>query len=310
MSKKTTQDFKVNTLIPDMPNEAYHGVKGTFSSSQLKDILEDPELFHAKYIARTMPKEESTAFDVGTYFHTAILEPHKLTIDCAVFEGIRRGKAWDEFQEVNKGKAIITKSEFKTAETIVQAVKNSPVAMNYINSGKSEVSAFVELFVEGGNIYSSGKVLGKDGWENTDYVPSEFAVKLIVKGRADCLGEDFILDLKSTTGNCKVQSATKKKIAQYQYDLSAAFYLDLFSIVLGKQMKTFIWTFASKDMGNCKNWAASSEVIKVGRAKWKKAIIEIARNISNDWQFEDTLDIVETNYFDKEWLEEKEEDLL
>jgi len=308
--KMTSPDSKIvlNELVDDMPNEAYHSTKNTFSSSQLKLMLEDPELFHATYIAKTEERVSIPAFDIGTYFHTMVLEPHKIEEDCAVYPGIRRGKEWEKFKEENEGKAIITKSEHEQAMRIVEAAKNSPVAMNYINNGKPEVSAFIEVVVDSGDIYCGDKVLGKEGWEKTKHKAK--GVNLILKGRADCLGSNYILDLKSTTGNAKSEKSIKDKVNDYYYDLSAAFYLDLFSAVLDKKMETFIWTFASKDIGNCKNWVASRDVIKVGRAKWKKAIVSLAYHTSQNWKFTDTLAVLEPGWGAKEWLEEKEEDML
>ena len=36
-------EVPVNELIADMPDEVYHGLSGSYSSSQLKDIIKDPE---------------------------------------------------------------------------------------------------------------------------------------------------------------------------------------------------------------------------------------------------------------------------
>ena len=302
--------FNKNTLLFDIPNSEYHGVEGTFSSSQLKDILDDPEIFYRKHVSKEIERTSSANFDVGTYYHTAVLEPDKIQEDCVVFEGIRRGKKWEQFKEDHADKAIITKSEFATASAIIEATKNSEVAMGYIEQGQPEVSAFIELVVDGPDIYCEGKLLTDLGWRKTPQKPSKSAVTLVVKCRADCLGDDFILDLKSTTGNAKSSHKVRQTISHWSYDLSAAFYLDVFSAVAGKDINTFIWTFASKDLGNCKSWVASKETIAIGRAKWTKAVSLIAHYQKNGWTFYDTLDEVTPQYFEKEWLEKSEEDML
>jgi len=300
-------------LIYDMPSNEYHGGENTFSSSQLKTILEDSELFYRKYITKEVDKETSAAFDVGTYFHTAILEPEKLQLECAVFTGVRRGKAWDAFQEENKGKAIITETEFKTAETLIYAVKNSPVAMGFLEKTKPEVSAFVDLFVTGNEVYTvvnkKPNQLTLDGWVATKKIP-ENAMKITIKCRADALGDNFILDLKSTTGNAKIERGMMKSVSEYSYDLSAALYLDIFSAATGTRYDTFLWTFASKAAGNSKTYSASRESIMIGRAKWKKAVCVLSECIRKEWKFEDTLGILEPNYYEKEWIKPKEEDEL
>ena len=302
--------FKTNELIYGMPNSEYHGVSGTYSSSQLKDILDDPEVFYDKYVAKTQERVSIPAFDLGTYFHTAVLEPDLIEKECAVFEGIRRGKKWEEFKEENSDKAIITKNEHATALKIIEAAKNSQVAMGYIENGEPEVSAFVELTVDGPDIYCRGKILDKNGWCRTKVKPAKDAVKLIVKCRADCLGDNYILDLKSTTGNAKSKGKISNTVSKYSYDLSASFYCDVFSAVADRNYDTFIWTFASKDLGNCKSWTADTENMQVGRAKWKKAVCLIAEYTKRGWEFDDTLGVVGPQYFEREWLKEDETDLL
>jgi hypothetical protein len=279
-------------LVTDLTSEAYHSMPGTFSSSQLKTILEDPEMFYRKYITHEIGRESIPAFDIGTYFHTAILEPEKLTLECAVYTGIRRGKEWESFKLLNEGKAIITSSELDQAKTLIKAVEQSKVAQSYLSQGKPEISCFADLYVYAGEIYCNGLLLTKDGWvETTGFESAHMhGKKIVIKVRADLLGDTgFILDLKSTTGNVKDSRSMRAKVSSFSYDLSAALYLDIFTAAGGRIYHTFIWTFASKDYGNCQNYVASETNIKIGRAKWSKAIHLLAANISSDWKFEDEI---------------------
>lgn len=308
----TTTLFK-SGIIKDLSSEDYHGIPNVFSSSQIKDALDDIELFYKKHITKAIERVETPAFDIGTYFHTAILEPHKVEKECVVFRGIRRGRAWEDFKVTHAGKAIITDSEFRQAEGIIEAVKNSPVAMNRIRRGEPEVSGFLELVVDGGQIYAKNKkmILGPFGWELPSYSPDlKRSVTIGVKVRADLLGEDFILDLKSTTGNAKSEFQMRQSVSKYNYDLSAALYLDVFSALLNKPMTDFVWTFASKDSFNSKSYLASADNIRVGRAKWKKAVLNIAKAIKDNWEFEDRLGILEPQTFELEYLKQKGEELL
>jgi hypothetical protein len=298
-------------VTKDMGSEEYHNTPGTWSSSQLKTMNEDPEVFHRKYIAKTEERQESAAFDVGTYFHTSLLEPEKVATECAVFEGIRRGKEWEKFQEENKGKAIITATEHKVALGLVDAVRKSPISMARLAQGDSEVSAFVPIYVYGTDIYShDGRVLGKYGWTSEKGKVPKGAVHLVIKVRADRLAESYILDLKSTTGNAKNEYAMRGSISKYTYDLSAALYLDMFTIGLDRDVSEFVWTFASKDMFNCKSYIASNDNILIGRAKYKKAIADLAFYISNDWEFEDSIGILNPNPWELEHIREKGESIL
>ena len=307
------QDLVKQKLNTELTSSEYHGLKGTFSSSQLKTILEDPEVFYKKYVLFEGEKEEGAHFDIGSYFHTAILEPHKQDEECAVFKGIRRGAAWDKFKEENKGKAIITEAEMEQAERLINAVKNSPVAMNRIKRGRPEVSAFVRVLVYGSVIFhpESKASLSKYGWVKCTDKPPKDSIELVLKVRADLLGDDFILDLKSTSSNAKNEHAMRSSISEYSYDLSAALYLDLFTLA-DTPKSTFIWTFASKSekYANSKSYKASFNNILVGRAKWKKAVCDLAYYMSTDWQFEDTLGELEPQMYELEHIKEKAEDLV
>lgn len=298
-------------IFHDIPSSDYHKMPNSFSSTQLKDAFKDPEFFYKKHIAKVVDRETSSAFDIGTYFHTSILEPHKVTAECAVFEGIRRGKEWDAFKEANKHKAIITKSEHEQALGLVRAVQESPVAMNRINRSKPEVSAFIEIAIEGPCIFGPEKtILSKYGWQKTDMKPGKKALKLVIKTRADALGDDFILDLKSTTGNAKDEFEMRQKVSYYGYDLSAALYLDVFTAAAKTPYTDFIWTFASKDNFTSKSYLASQDNIRVGRAKYMKALFNIADGIENNWVFTDSMGILKPQPFELEHIKENAEDAL
>ena len=292
-------------------SNTYHSIPQVYSSSQIKDAWKDIEFFHAKYIKKTVEKDHIPAFDIGTYFHTAILEPEKLTVECAVYEGKRYGKAWDEFQAANAGKAIITKTEHETAQALIRAVQRSPIAMNRIKRGEPEVSAFLKLRVSGGAIYAITwkKVLGKYGWEDAKSIPAK-GTDIWVKTRADLLAESFILDLKSMQENAKDEDTIRKTVSSYNYDLSAALYLDVFSAVNQKIISEFVWTFASKNYMNSRSYFATAKSIQVGRHKWKTGLLRIADGLETGWSFDDYMGSVNPPVWDLELIKEREENLL
>lgn len=295
-------------LFRDMPSVQYHGTKDTWSSSQLKVILEDEEQFFNLYIAKTDTKEHVSAFDVGTYFHTAILEPHKLKEECVIYTGKqRRGAEWELFKKKHNGKAILTKSDAASAQVCIDAVKKSPISMAYIEKSESEVSAFLHIRVYQETIYApSYKVkLGPNGWEKVIRVPDE-GLDLMIKARADKLGDKFILDLKSTRGNTKSEKEMQKKVDELDYDLSAALYLDIFTLACGKVIRDFIWTFASKETGIAKSWRADYDSIAIGRKLWRTAILKLANGIENDWSMEDTLGVLPPTWQKRQIINQEE----
>lgn len=297
----------LNKLITDLSSEEYHGLTGTWSSSQLKDILDDEEFFVKKHIKKEIEREERAAFDTGTYFHTAVLEPHKISEEIAVFEGrMRVGKKWEIFKLKNKGKCLITLSQKEQGDRMVRAVNRSNLAQEYLD-GECEISLFIKLTVWKGKIFSKAhkKVLTRDGWKDyLDPIREDFS--LIVKVRADTLGDHYISDLKSTSGNPRSISSVRNSISKYIYDLSAALYLDMFSLVRPKVNK-FKWIFASKDRECCATWRATKDQILVGRAKYMKAILRLSALALADWEVPDYVREADPLPHEREWLLTKEE---
>lgn len=302
----------MHKLVKDLLSEDYHSLAGTWSSSQFKDLLDDEEIFIKKYIKKEIPRVEREVFDTGTYLHTAVLEPHKISSEIAVYGGkIRRGKEWDKFKAKNAGKCVISSVQKDQGDLMVKAVKNSPTAQEYLE-GDPEVSLFVELVIYRGRIYSEKfrKILGQTGWEDC-YVGEDLkkGYRIIVKVRADCLGNNFVSDLKSTSANARSEDAVRGSISKYKYDLSAALYLDIFSLIR-PQVREFVWIFASKSANNAQAWRATKNQILVGRAKYSKAMIKLADCAQANWELIDCLREAEPMPYEMEWLRARDTDLL
>lgn len=300
----------MHRLITGMTSAAYHGTEGTWSSSQLKVALEDEELFIKKYVHRTVEKEEAEHFDTGTYFHTGVLEPHLISKEIAVYPGkVRAGNEWKNFRTKHAGKCIITEGQKKVGDGMIKAVQASPTSMEYL-VGQPEVSLFIELVVFRDEIYAPffKKKLSRNGWVDTSVVPTK-GFKIVAKVRSDCLGDTFISDLKSTSGRANKEESVRKSVSQYKYDLSAAFYLDMFSL-MNEEITAFIWVFASKENPVAKPWKASKDNILIGRAKWSKALKRIADMSAANWEIVDSLGELEPQSWERDWLIEKDKDLL
>ncbi len=303
--------FNLHKLILDLSSDEYHSTPGTFSSTQLKDLLGNLGQFVKKHINKEVPREENDAFDIGTYFHTKILEPHKIKEECVVYPGkIRRGKDWEEFKKKNKGKAIVTEQQKVQAEGLVEAIKKCPTAVKYLK-GKPEVSLFTEINIVNGQIYAPhyGKALTPQGWVDGPKKRIEGAHKVIIKVRADTLGNVFVSDLKSTTGDAESEDSMADKVEYYNYDLSAALYLDMFAL-LNPMLREFWWLFSSKDMMNARAHKADEKMILIGRAKYMFALRRMAEAAANGWKVYDSPGLIRPSARQMRWLEEREVDLL
>ena len=228
----------------DVTNEDYHGDREFESSSSLKLYLKDPKEFHNRYILK-LPREEKfkSAYDFGSYIHSLILEPEKTEDEFAIFEGMtRRGKAYTEFKGANENKTIITASQKMQADSLVNSYKENLEAVDHIKEGFPEQTLCVEL--EG----------------------------MKVKVRADYVRPDKgqVIDLK-TTSDSTDKFSVGKTIVRFDYDLSAALYVDAFSTHYGKPFD-FYFVFLNKMTNEVEIYKASKKLLENGRQKYKKAI--------------------------------------
>lgn len=297
-------------VYDSISNEDYHSDNGYYSSSQIKDMLKDPEIFYRKNVLKEATRESLSAYDVGTAFHTLVLEPHLYDKEVVLYDGIRRGAKYESFKEKHAGKLVIKPSEEKDAKALASRTRESKIAMSYIEIGKAEVSAFVSILIdEAGDIYSADK---DKMWANDRWVESELfpyttqgnSTILKLKVRADCLIESkgAILDLKSTSSNARDVREIKKSISNFEYDLSAAMYLFCFSLALNKPISRFLWTFTSKKYGNCQTYEASKDQILVGMEKFKYCLKELAYYQNLNWEIPDRLLEISPENYQLDWI--------
>ena len=142
------------------------------------------------------PSPDKPAYQLGRATHSAILEPESFATEYVVYPGkVRRGKAWEEFQEENGWCEIITANDMELAETMAAAVQVHPVASTLLSGGDAEVNL-----------------------EWTDPVTG-----MKCKGRADYL-TDRVIDLK--TAREVDPRRFSRAIADYQYHGQLAYYHD------------------------------------------------------------------------------------
>jgi hypothetical protein len=101
--------------------------------STLKHMRTSP--LHYRH-AVDSPDEDTTRFGIGRAIHTAILEPHRLSTDYAVFEGARRsGKAWEAFEAENIARTILKRDEMSRVQSLAARVASNDVAQEWLGGG-------------------------------------------------------------------------------------------------------------------------------------------------------------------------------
>ncbi|MAV64728.1 MAG: hypothetical protein CMG00_06010 [Candidatus Marinimicrobia bacterium] len=233
--------------INEISNEDYHRDREFESSSSLKLFLFDPKSYYKKYVLQEREDDkEKTAFIFGSYIHSCILEPSKTTSEFVVYEGAKRyGKKYEKFKEENPKKQILTEIEAAKADWMIEKFANHAVAPNLIANGQAEKTLCVEI----------------DG--------------IKIKVRADYVTDNAIHDIKTTYSGLDKENVLTT-ILKYNYDLSAALYVDAFTQWTGRE-HSFNFIFMNKKDGSIEVYRASDELIANGRRKYKKSLKNLAK---------------------------------
>jgi hypothetical protein len=230
-------------LIEKMYDDSfYYGYLGktAMSSSSLKKMLlsYDDYLEDLKKQAEEakIPKAErpvKKALQLGRLVHVGILEPQKMDeYFHFVDTKIRRGTVWNEHLAANQNKEVCLLKDKLWVEDMKDAVYSHSQASKLLSEGSPEVPEI-------------------------DYV-----MGMPIRGKADWLREDMIVDLKTTNNiddfhyNCTM----------FGYDIQAYLYTQLFN------KPRFVFIAVDKKTFKVEVKAASAEMIEEGRKKVSKAI--------------------------------------
>ena len=168
----------------------YYGDFGKkyLSNSDISTLLSNPQAYG-------QPSKPTSAFLVGGYFHTAILEPNKLKKYKVIQATTRNTKM---YKEISGGELCLLQHEVDHIELMKDKMMNNKVCVSLINS------------------------------TNTDYeVPGVSKLfKYVWKGKADIINHDdkLIVDIKTTADINKFKNSAYR----YNYDSQAYIYRKLF----------------------------------------------------------------------------------
>ena len=177
----------VNELKDD---EKYYGEFGRqyLSNSDISTLLSNPLDFKK-------PLPPSSAFLIGGYFHTCILEPNKLKKYKVIEATTRNTKA---YKEISGGELCLLQHEVDMIEVMRDKMLNNKICKEFIQneSNNYEQPGIIEL-------------------ENN-----------LWKGKADIVNHDerLIIDLKTTNDIDKFKSSAYR----YNYDSQAYIYSQIF----------------------------------------------------------------------------------
>lgn len=209
----------------------YYGYlsKAALSSSSLKLLLDSPKTY---YNVTQYGNEESQALRDGWLFHTAILEPEVFSSQIFVDVQSKNTKAYKE-AKAEHGK-VFTMAEKNDAERIADAFLRNTKAVELIRDSEFEVPVI-------------GDVMG-----------------FPFRGKADVLGKNRIVDLKTTTDIKAFPYSAKK----YSYDVQCYLYSNLFQM----DYKDFVFLVIDKKSLDIAVYHCSEEFYFSGEQKIEKAL--------------------------------------
>lgn len=172
----------------------YYGEFGKqyLSNSDISALLKDPLSFKA-------PSQMTSAFLVGGYFHTSILEPDKIDKYKIIESSTRNTK---KYKEISDGELCLLQHEADKIDLMRDKLLKNNVCKDYIQGSrkdaqiKYEQPGIVRLF---GNMW---------------------------KGKADIINEDeqLVVDLKTSADINQFKYSAQK----YNYDSQAYIYREMF----------------------------------------------------------------------------------
>lgn len=215
--------------------EYYGGVgKQYLSNSDIGTLLKTPEQFGVS-------RPDNKNFAEGRYFHQLILEPEKaenvVWVDCAS----RNTKAYKEFIADSDIEVALLRTEKETIDALVKKMLGN--------------IDFFELIRAEGNIYEQPNVMTY----SSAHCESDSLTQW--KGKADIVGKDYVIDLKTTSNIDDFKWNARK----YNYDSQAFIYRKLF----GKPMMFLV---IEKQSGRMGMFTGNQDFYDRGYDKMHKAI--------------------------------------
>lgn len=234
-------------VYPDLSNEDYHRGPGV-SSTVLKDMLRSPLHCWSRHVDPERPAAAPTApMVLGSAVHTATLEPTLWETEYAVAPRCdRRTKAgkeiWKAFQEEAAGRIALPAEQGELAIRVADATLAHPAAALLLETGAAEQSVYFD------------HPLGE-----------------LVKVRPDWwASQQWLCDLK-TTGDASPKGFARQ-VAQLNYHLQAAFYVDVVEAVTGECLPWYWIAVETQAPYAVAVYRASPELLEAGRQLYLQAL--------------------------------------
>lgn len=228
-------------MVLDMPLEDYHN-HASISNSGLNLVSRSP----AHYAFAT-PWKQTRAVEMGSAFHTALLEPERykseyMTVSC----NDRRLVAYKDAAKQYGGDKTLTENEGASVAVMIESIRSNEAA---------------------------NKVLSKQGWAEVSLFVIDPETNTVMRCRFDWLtSEGEGVDLKKTQ-DCR-EFAFSKSLYNYRYHCQAAMYSHIFELATGTPLASFKF-LAVEEQPPCANvlYHVDPIAMQYGYAQYREALL-------------------------------------
>jgi exodeoxyribonuclease VIII len=263
-TKEQTTDPRIELRLPA---DDYHAATDWLSNSMFKTFLEDPRLFEAEYITKSLPKKRTAAMDLGTVGHAAILEPHVIDDVCLEIpttalngDGHKKGTAWKEFAEAQAKRILLKPDEMKIVRGMFDACYRHPVARRLLLAdGPCEASIFWTCPLSGiKRRVRPDKMVDGFGWVN----------------------------VKTTTAGVDEQSFIRT-VRNFRYDIGQEFYRDAGERIDGERPDHYFLVVEQDPPHRVRVYQLGQNWQSIARDTIEQGLLDFARRTeANDWSHE------------------------
>lgn len=207
--------------IHDISNNDYHNSNG-ISRSQLMLLDKSPFHFWYEVLSGEAKKKEPTpAMNIGSAFHTMLLEPELFDSEYAIMPDINRrtkeGKEqYQQFLDDSQGKAILTQEQHEKVTQMAFCVKRHEIVTTLLDEAVFEKSIY---------------------WTDND-------TGIQFKARPDIWSAKMIVDLKTTADASPYK--LQRSALDYGYYLQAGMFFEGCKAI-GKPFDMFVILAAEKE---------------------------------------------------------------
>lgn len=267
------------TLISDgpeirtMPADEYHAETDWLSNTMFKTFLDDPRLFEAEFLTKTLPRKKTKEMDIGVVGHAAILEPHIIDGVCLEIpptalngDGHKKGQAWKDFKEENADRVLLKTDEMTQVRGMFDAVYKHPVARRLLLAdGPTEASIFWTCALSGlKRRCRPDKIVDGWGWVN----------------------------VKTTTAGVDEQSFIRT-VRNFRYDVGQEFYRDAGERLYAERPKHVFLVVEQDPPYRVRVYRLGSSWEDLARDTIEKGLLDFAnRQEAGDWSHESELKVL------------------